>query len=407
MNSLWIVNQYAVTPDEPGGTRHYEMASELAAKGFGVTVFASDVNLVSRTHTKLRRGQLYSIEEFRGFRFVWIYSPEYRANDWRRLLNVLYFAVNFLRVAGRLGVEGKPSLILGSSPNPLAALAALLVASRWPARFLLEIRDLWPDSLVDMGAIGPHSPISIALTLLDRFLLRGAERVIVFTPKMGDIMTKRGVPKERIMVIPNGVRLSTFRPSMTRDEARDMFGMKGFTLVYAGAHGPANNLETVVEAASILKNENVSFLMVGDGPAKKGLVQSAADKGLSNIRFADPIPKAQIPNLLLGADAGIITLRNAKAYGVGLNPNKLFDYMAAALPVVCSVPGAEFIRSSEAGLSCATEDPQALANAVRTLVALSPEERHHLGLNGQRLVELRHSREQTVSSLAELLSSTQ
>ncbi|MGE5483297.1 MAG: glycosyltransferase, partial [Bacteroidota bacterium] len=142
---IWMINQYSITPDLPGGTRHYDFGCELVKSGYRVRIFASDVNLALRTHTKLRNGELWREENVNGVRFVWVRAAEYRINNWRRAWNMLSFAANVLRVGLRLS-NCRPRTIIGSSPHPFAALGAWALAKLKRAHFVLELRDLWPQA---------------------------------------------------------------------------------------------------------------------------------------------------------------------------------------------------------------------------------------------------------------------
>ncbi|HHY33948.1 MAG TPA: glycosyltransferase family 4 protein [Firmicutes bacterium] len=438
---IWIVNHYAITPDLPGGTRHYDFAVELAKMGYEVCIFASDVNLALRRHTRLESGELYREESINGVRFVWVRAATYQKNDWRRVWNMLSFALNVFRVGVRL--RGSPKAVIGSSPHPFAALVAWVISKIKHSRFLLELRDLWPQVLIDMGGMAEHSVPARILRLLERFLYRVAAKIIVLASGSREYLLHRGVPSDKIVYIPNGVYLTNFQvressgpvlvesarnciqeqeadqetvhaASAASEEtmppqqsaARRKFGFARFTVVYTGAHGPANALETILGAAQILRSRNdVEFVLVGDGPAKGALVREAANRGLDNVRFMDPIPKENIPSLLGAADAAVITLRAVDAFSYGISPNKLFDYMAAAKPVICAVPGeiARLVTDNGAGIAVEPENPMALAHAVEQLVNMGDAERAAMGHRGRLLVEHDFSREKLARRLARLV----
>lgn len=405
MPEIWLVNQYAITPDLPGGTRHYDLAVELVRCGFRVKVFASDVNLALRKRTKLQQGQLYSIEERDGVEFVWVRSAEYERNNWRRALNMFTFTWNFMRVAKVLARQTRPSVIVGSSPHPFAALAAQRSAARLRARFFLELRDLWPQALIDMGGLSEGHPGVKLMRTLESFLYARAERFVTLAKGSQAYLAARGVDPDRVLFIPNGVHLGHFKPTLERAEARQKYGFDRFTVIYAGAHGPANSLETILRACQLIEDLPVEFVLVGDGPAKAALTELAQQLGLANVRLLPPVPKGEIADLLNAADAGVITLKNAKAFEYGISPNKLFDYMAAAKPVLCSVPGdmADMVREAGAGITIKPEDPAALASAVRQCFSMGDPARATLGSNGRAFLAQHFRREVLADRLAEAL----
>ncbi|WP_342589433.1 glycosyltransferase family 4 protein [Symbiobacterium terraclitae] len=401
------MNQYAVTPDLPGGTRHYDLGVELGRMGHRVYIFASDLNLALRRRTRLRPGELYSVEQRDGAAFVWVGSAEYRRNDWRRAWNMLSFAWNLLRTASSMRREGPPDVIIGSSPHPFAALAAAYLARKLGSRFVLEVRDLWPQALVDMGGLRESHPGVKLLRFIERRLYARAERIVVLAAGAERYLTERGVDPERIVYVPNGVHLDNFRVSPDRRQSRARFGFDCFTIVYAGAHGPANALETIVKAAQMVSDLPVKFVLVGDGPAKDSLVELARSLAVRNVQFLDPVPKSEMADLLSAADAAVITLRNAQAFSYAVSPNKLFDYMAAGRPILCAVPGevAQLVRTAGAGIPVEPENEAQLADAVRQLVALPQTEREQMGHRGRAYLEAHFDRRALAGRLAEALAS--
>lgn len=405
MTNLWWINHYAISPDQPGGTRHYDMGTELTRRGHHVTLFASDINLSLRQHMKLKPGQRFLVEPYGDVNFVWVWAEIYQGNNWRRFWNMLTFAWNFRRVALRMDRSSRPDVIIGSSPHPFAALAAAHVARRLKSRFFLELRDLWPQALVDMGDVSEKHPAVRVMRKLEKNLYSRAEKIIILAEGSREYLLKKGVPPERIVYLPNGVHLGHFQALSSREEARAKYNLSQFTFVYTGAHGPANNLETILTAAQLLKGEPLEFLLVGDGPAKAALMEKAKVEGITNVRFIAPIPKEEIPTLLLAADVGVITLKNAQAFAYGVSPNKLFDYMGAKLPVLCSVPGdmAKLVRQAQAGIVSTPENPESLADAALTLFRLSYEERRYMGEEGYAYIAQNFCRETLVECLEGLL----
>lgn len=403
---VWMINQYAITPDLPGGTRHFDFGCELVKRGHEVYIFASDINLALRKHMKLQPDELWRGEEIKGVRFIWVRAALYEKNDWRRAWNMLSFSWNVRRVAKQ--ISSKPDVIIGSSPHPFAARTAAHLAKKYGSRFLLELRDLWPQALIDMGGISENSLVASGLRLIEKQLCCEAEKIITLASGSSGYLVNRGVLPNKIVYIPNGVHLSNFKLiDQGRDKQREQFGFIGFTIVYTGAHGPANALETIISAAAILhkKRSDIQFVLVGDGPSKDDLVENAKERGLTNIRFLDPVPKGMIPQLLSVADAAVITLRSVDAFSYSISPNKLFDYMAAGKPVICAVPGdvGRLVERNKAGLTVEPEDAIALAEAAECLRSMDNEERLAFGQRGRDLVMREFSREVIVNRLVEIL----
>lgn len=387
MSEIWFINQYAITPDLPGGTRHYDFGMELVKSGHSVRIFAANVNLALRRHMRNLKGKIWLEEPVNGISFEWIKTSLHRRNGWRRGLGMLNFSYNVYRAGLRQSVQ--PDLIIGSSPHPFAALAGYYLARKLGCRFILEVRDLWPQALIDMKGISAKHPIVWMMRWVEQHLYHHADHVIVLARGSIPYLAEKGVSGERITYIPNGVHPEHFVSLETRQEIRRLYGFNRFTIIYTGAHGPANALNTILDAANNLNAESgIEFVLIGDGPVKPDLQAQARKLKLKNLRFLDPIPKSKIPDLLHAADAGIITLKDAQAFYKAVSPNKFVDYLSAGLPVLCAAPGdiGMMVRQCGCGLTSAPEDGMSMAEQIRKLAALPVEERAKMGSNGQGLV---------------------
>ncbi len=401
MIELLIVNQYASTPKQPGHTRHFDFAVELAASGINTRVFASELNLATRDSVCHIEG-FWQEEVVGGIGFSWLKSSRYRRNDWRRFLNMISFG--YVVYKAGTARKPKPDIIIGSSPTLFAAAAACLLAKRLRARFILEIRDLWPQTFVDMGHFSRNNPLIRLLEILENYLYRQAELIIVLARGSGDYLRRKGIDSSKITYIPNGVRLEDFTSPVDRETARKKYDFPGFTIVYTGAHGPANGLDVILDAAAQLQGtKNLEFVLVGDGTLKGDLQEKARRLRLANVRFLDPVPKYEIPTLLSAADAAVMPLTSAGVFAYAVSPNKLFDYLAAKKPVLCTVPGetSELITKHRCGFASPPEDGKELADNIRRLLSLSSREREQMGENGYSLIRDQYSRRKLADKLGE------
>ena len=315
---------------------------------------------------------------------------------------MLSFAFNIMIVGF---FRRRPDVIIGSSPHLFAALSAYLLAKLKGSRFFLEIRDLWPQVLVDMGAATENSFLVMLLRRIETLLYRSAEKIIVLSEGAGRYIARRGVEPERISLLPNGVYLEGFEVTENRESIRSRMGVSDkFVVMYAGAHGPANALEIIIQAAAIVKNEaEVVFVLVGDGPCKDELRRMVAEENLDNVKMLPAVPKSSLPNLLNAADALAITLRSVELFSYGVSPNKLFEYMAIGKPILCAVGGevANLVTEANAGVIVEPEDPDALAQAVIYL-AENGDKRPVYGANGRKFVEKNFSRSRIVENLVSM-----
>lgn len=389
---VWIVNQYALPPSASGSTRHYALGRELVASGHEVWIMASNFSYLQRRRLQNCTG----IQHFDGVSFLWLPTPVYRTNSIDRLWNNLVFTKQLL-CSSEIGSLPKPDVIIGSSPHPFGAWAALHLAQRYGSSFVTEIRDLWPQSLIDIGHISPHHPFVLMLSILEQQIYRRAERIISLLNRAVDYIAARGVPREKIVYIPNGVDLkmvpAIFPPPTTST----------FSILYAGSHGLGDGLDVLLDTAKIIhtNRKNIEFTFIGDGSEKQRLTTRAREMNLTNIRFMDPVPKNQIYNRLQNADALVLLVEDSPIYKWGFSFNKFYDYLAVGRPIlfvgnIVDNP----ISSVQAGIVVPPNNPPALASAISTLAMQSVEERWEMGLRGRHYVEKFHD----ISELAKKLN---
>jgi len=392
--TLWILNHYAVTPDLPGGTRHFDLGRELVQQGWRVVLFASSFQHHDHREAKLSRGERWRLEEVEGVSIVWIRTTPYVRNDWRRVLNMVSFAVRAWRIGRSLPRREprvrRPDVVIGSSVHLLTVLAAWRLARRHKAQFIMEVRDLWPETLIEMGEVKRHSLVTRLLRVLERFLYLRADRIITLLPRAHEYIESRGIPSRKVVWIPNGVDVTRFEPVPVRHATGDPF-----TVMYLGAHGQANALGVVLESAKLVQDqakERVRFVLVGDGPEKPRLMKEAGRLSLSNVEFRNAVPKTDVPKTLAEADATVLVLNDLPLYRYGISLNKLFDYLAAARPIILAGnPANNPVAEARCGLSVPPGDPRALAEAVIELLGTPSSERDEMGKRGRAYVEAHHA----------------
>jgi len=399
--TLWIVKQYAVTPEQAGGTRQFDFAKELVKRGWRVVVWASSFSYLEHRDVVLSPDERWRVEEVEGVLFVWLRSVPYSRNDWRRVVNILHFAWALYRYGRRLPFRAQPRIplpdaILAFSVPLFAPLAAYFLARSYRARFLVEVGDLWPQTLVDMGVLPKRHPLTAMLRALERFLYRRSRRIVVALPYAVDYLRNLLIEPERIVYLPNGVDLERFSGVLDGDDrVPDGEGNRPFTVMYVGAHGPANALDTLLEAAKILQERGYSgirIVLVGDGQEKPRLQRLAREWRLDGVEFRGAVPRREVPQLLREADIAVFTLRDLPLYRYGISLNKLFDYMAAGRPVLLAGRAPDNpVEKARCGLTVPPEDPEALAEALLRLLQMPPEERKALGRRGREYVEQHHA----------------
>ncbi len=398
---ILIIHQAFASLDEPGGTRHYEFARLLAARGHRVTVVASLISYITGEKSLPIFPQEMEGEKEGGWVRVLrasVYNAHHRS-FFHRVLAFFSFMLSSFWIG--LGVKNV-DLVWGTSPPILQGLTAWMLAKVKRIPFLFEVRDLWPQFAIAVGVL--RNPILIRLSdWLERFLYRSSDRVMVNSPGFIEHVKSRGA--DRVELIPNGADASMFDPNDDGSEFRDAHHLEDkFVVMYAGAHGMSNDLEVILESAGLLANKpNIQIVLVGDGKEKPALQTRAVQMKLTNVTFLPSMPKAEMPRVLAGADACIAILKPLEEYKQTY-PNKVFDYMAAGRPLALAIDGVmrEVVEAAKCGYFAQPGDASALADVISRL-AHDKIQARQMGLNGRKYLEEHFSREKTAGQLVNLL----
>lgn len=291
-------------------------------------------------------------------------------------------------------------LVWGTSPTLFQAFAATLLAKVHRKPLLLEIRDIWPEALVDIGAL--KNPAAIALSRsLARWMYRQAAAIMINSPGFREHLLAAGVPAEKIHLVPNGVDTRMFDPEADPGPLRQQLGWTGqYVVLYSGAHGMANDLDTVLDAADLLRDQpHIRLAFLGDGPEKARLQARATQRRLDQVVFLEACPKQAMPGMLAAADACLAHLKPSAMQAM-VYPNKVFDYMAAARPTILGIGGVirAVMDEAEGGLWVPCGDAPAMAAAIRTLAA-DPEGGRAMGRRARAYVETHFQRQALAGSL--------
>lgn len=394
--NIWMLNHYAGAPTDPS-TRHFDLARELVARGHDVTIVAAGFSHLNRKENQKYGSKWWSGQTVDGVKYAWIKTFPYQGNDWRRVVNMLSYTIGAFSL-GTVGLK-RPDVIVGSSVHPLAVVSALALSKIHRCRFVFEVRDLWPQTLVDMGALAEDGWTTKSLRALEGFLYKQADHIVVLLPTADRYIARWGIARSRISWIPNGVDLSRYRDLPPYDGG----GNSAFNIYYMGAHGDANALDNILKAADILlkrDEQRPKFIFVGDGPAKPRLIEMARSMSLRNVEFVDRVPKSDVPALMGQASALVFNLDRVKVFQYGISSNKLYDYLVSGRPVLfCGEAGNNPVEESGAGISVPPRDPEALANAVIRMANMTPEARKAMGAKGPDWVRKNHD----IAHLAELM----
>ena len=399
---ILLINQAFVSPDEPGHTRHFEMAKFLQSRGHELVIVASDLNYQTGQRTVSRTG-IFTEQIIEGVRILraYIYPALHRSYFWR----VISFS-SFMFSSVWTAFQAKDvDLVLGTTPPIFQALSAWFVA--WIRRkpFLLEVRDLWPEFGVSMGVL--KNPIMIALARwLERFLYARATHILVNSAAYKEYMIRKGVSEKKITFIPYGTDVDMFNPQVDGLSIRAELGLQDkFIVLYGGALGQANDIDTILRAAERLKRvDKIRFVLFGDGKERPRLQSEAERMNLSNVIFGGVRPKKEMPRVVASADVCLAILQDIPMFRTTY-PNKVFDYMAAGRATVLVIDGVsrQLIESSNGGVFVQPGNDELLAKTILEL-SKNSQRVQQMGQNAREYLVKHLDRRDKLNETLELLN---
>lgn len=371
--NIWFVQPNAGGPGLGRQWRTYWLAHYWQRQGHQVTVVTAGFH-----HLMEGPARPEGLQVIQGVRFWFAQVPTYHGNGLGRVRSMLALGWRLRRTAGRIAREaGRPDVVIASSPHIFAVGACMAVADRLASRFWLEVRDVWPQTLVALGEAHPLNPLVLWAAWVERRAYRKAERVISALAAAEPHMLARGLRPGRFVWAPNGVSDEeianalhgssghALHPVVQRAEQLRRAGC--FVLVYAGAMGPAQQLEQLLDALALVPphQARVHLLIVGKGVRRDALLARRRELALSNVDIEGEIPKAAVRELLRRCDAAVLSLQPNELWRHGLSPNKLFEYCLYAPRVVATCEAAALTGLEDLPIICSRPgDPQALAELL-------------------------------------------
>ena len=388
---IWILNHYAT--ESSAGGRHYNLSTELSKKGYEVSVFAAGFLHNQFNETREYGNRIFDCEVIDGVKYIWLKTYPYDSNNWHRILNMISYAIRTYKVGRQ---ETAPEVIIASSVHPLTWISGYNLARKHGSRFIVEVKDLWPETLINMGAIGRNSIPALLMRQLEKYVYARAEKIITLLPDAYKYITTLGIEQNKIVYIPNGANPEIYEIDNKSNQGFDDYLQKypafidksKFKVVYTGAHGVVNSLETAIQAAGILQNrgiENINIIFVGAGPEKDNLIMMADKLHLKNIVFCAQVARSNVPYILLCADCCLLLGKDIPLYQYGISPNKLFDYLASSKPIVFAGNVANnIVDIAKCGITLPPENPEKLADALLELSKMPKCSLEEMGQNGRQ-----------------------
>ena len=355
---LLLIHEIFVTPDEGGGTRHYELAKFLVQRGHKFTVIASNVDYLSGNKKKKKREIKEGIEI--------IYASTLSSMHKSFLARGLAFlSFSFSSFFEALTIHGF-DVVIGTSPPLFQAITSLVIAKLRRKKFVYEVRDLWVDFARELGVVRNKFILSL-LKKLESLLYKKADLIIVNSPGFLPFILS-SISKDKVILIPNGVNTEDFDDAIEKDRQLEYkLGISGkFVIMYAGNLGVANDIDTILNAARLLKDfRDIVFVLIGGGIRKDEIKKRIKTEEMENVIVLDPVSKREISKVISLADVCLATIKNTPLLQI-VYPNKVFDYMASGKPTILTISGVirNVIEESNGGIYVLPGSPEKLKDAI-------------------------------------------
>ncbi len=389
MNILYI-NHYAGHPEYGMEFRPFYLGREWHRTGHSSLVLGADFSHLRRKNPKA------GFEQKDNVNYYWIKTPAYKGNGFGRVCNIFTFVGKIFFQKKKILKHIKPDAVVASSTHPFDIFPAWWIAKTTKAKLVFEIHDLWPLSLTELGGMQKYHPFVLLVGLAEILAFKLPDKIISILPNTFEHAKRFGVKQNSFSVVPNGIIIennapSEKLPSNYSEEIEKLKQQGKFLVCYAGAHGIANALRYLIDAAKTLENNNVHIVLIGDGQEKENLIKYTKDNSVNNITFIGRISKDAIPDALSKMDALYIGLQKQPLFRFGTSANKMFDYMLAAKPIISSITaGNDPVADANCGVSVEGENEKAIADAIIKLINTTEDSRQQMGKNGKDYVLAHH-----------------
>ena len=374
-NNIWLFNHYAQGSNLPGGTRHYDLGMVLVEKGYKVTIFCSGYHHILLKDVVKYNSKGFYEEINNGVKFIWVKTFPYKVNNWRRMLNTVSYAYKLNRIIPKLSLE-KPDYIVGSTVHPFAPIIALRMARKLKSKYIMEIRDLWPQTFIDMNLWKKSSITAKAFKYIEKISVMHSSKIVVLSPlTIGFLKSNYKYNEQDILLLPNGVNKNYINKEILENTSKQI------NITYLGGIEKVHGLEFMVDLAAKITDDNIRFNIYGAGKEKQFLKNKSIETGNNNIIWHDPVSKDKVPEILAQATLLFVSTSNV-LYG---SENKLYDYMASGKPIILAIRGSHNNPISEIGCGISL-DRDNIVNSASQLVAFIDKEYNNfnnLGKKGQ------------------------
>ena len=394
---LLYIHQYFTTPNQSGGTRSYWISKELLKRGHRVTMLTSDIR--GKGEKDIVRKNIDGIEA------IYLKVPySQKMSVIQRLLSFVRFMFRSTWIALK---EKDLDLIIATSTPLTVGFPALVVNKLKKTPYLFEVRDLWPEVPIQMGALNNKLAQKVAIWF-EKTIYKNAVHVVALSPGMFDGVIKHGVQPQKVSMIPNMSKIDIFYPRIKNEALRQKLNLKedSFKVVYFGAMGVANGMEYIIDGISHLNNRpDIEFVFMGWGATEKALKEKSDALGLKNTHFLGGFPLHELSEIVNLCDVSLVTFANIPILYTN-SPNKLFDSLSAGKPIIVNSPGwtKAMVEDNNCGLFVNPENPMDLAEKI-IFLRENPEIARAMGENSRKLAETTYDKSILCEQFADIVDS--
>ena len=371
MNILYI-NHYAGSPEMGMEFRPYYLAREWIKMGHNVTIVAADFS-----HLRVKNPDVsndFKLQKNDDIQYLWIKTGQYKGNGFARAFTMAQFVFKLLLKSKWIASKFSPDVVICSSTYPIDTFVwqKICRVSAKKVKLVHEVHDLWPSTLTEVGEMTKFNPFVLIMQIGENSAYRHSDKVVSLAPLALPYMMQHGLKKDKFIHIPNGVAEEEWKNSVNIpiQIEKKLLRLKenNFIVGYVGGHSISNSLDDIIDVADRMRNQNVKFVLVGDGIEKKRLMNTATSMNLKNIIFLPPVEKRMIPSLLKFFDCGFISAVPSPLYRFGTCMNKIFDYMAAGLPIICAITTPQSqVSEAKCGICLESGDIEGIVNSISQL----------------------------------------
>jgi len=374
--NIWIINEYAGSPSHGMEFRHYYLAREFLKYDFNVTIISSTYSHLFKNLPKKGKEQINDVN------YLWLKTFNYgQSHNRKRVLKWILFTLKIFSLPFKLK---KPDVIIVSPMATFPIFPSWLIAKIYGAKLIFEVKDIWPLSLVKLGGFSPNHPFIRLMKFFENFALKKSDYIVSNLQNYNKYLEKNGINRE-FKWISNGIDLTEMKEiEPISSQLENLIPKDKFIVGYTGTIGTANAIDSFLASYQYLKNDDIVFVLIGDGQEKDKLMLKYKSK---NILFFNSIPKRQIQTVLNHFDICFIGWNRKDLYKYGISANKIFDYMYSGKPILNAFSGGENILDiADCGITIEAENPNEIANGILTFYNMPIDERLKIGKNGRDYV---------------------